>query len=152
HAFFSGRCLWQMIVGGVFDRFPDLRVVFVETEVHWIGSALKLFDSRMHLGDDWTDFAAHLERARAFSRMPSEYWATNCYAGISPFDAAQLPIEQLGSNYERAPGEFIIGGSRSMFGVDYPHFESIFPDTSDRLGSLIDAPTVNADDVERVVF
>ena len=56
HAFFSGRSLWQMIVGGVFDRFPDLKMVFVETEVHWIGPALKHFDSRMEMGDDWMGF------------------------------------------------------------------------------------------------
>src|SRR5262249_5673105 len=33
HSFYSGRSLWQMILGGVFERFPDLRLVFVETEV-----------------------------------------------------------------------------------------------------------------------
>jgi predicted TIM-barrel fold metal-dependent hydrolase len=152
HAFFSGRSLWQMIVGGVFDRFPSLRVVFVETEVHWIGPALRLFDSRMRLSDDWTDFAAHLERAREFSRLPSEYWATNCYAGISPFDVAQLPIEQLGSGYEPAPGEFVIGGDRAMFGVDYPHFESIFPSTDARLASLLEEPTVSEADARAVMF
>ncbi|MFI5047777.1 MAG: amidohydrolase family protein, partial [Acidimicrobiia bacterium] len=36
HSFFSGRSLWQMILGGVFERFPDLQVAFVETEIHWI--------------------------------------------------------------------------------------------------------------------
>ena len=36
HSFFSGRSLWQMMVGGVFDRFPDLQMVFVETEAYWM--------------------------------------------------------------------------------------------------------------------
>ena len=33
HSFFSGRSLWQLILGGVFERFPDLKLAFVETEV-----------------------------------------------------------------------------------------------------------------------
>ena len=33
NAFFSNRSLWQMIAGGVFDRFPDLQVAFVETQL-----------------------------------------------------------------------------------------------------------------------
>ena len=36
HSFFSGRSLSQMMVGGVFDRFPDLQLVFVETEAYWM--------------------------------------------------------------------------------------------------------------------
>ena len=152
HAFYSGRSLWQMIVGGVFDRFPRLRVVFVETEAYWVGPALLHFDKRMRMGDEWTEFAAHLARERAFKRMPSEYWETNCYAGISPFHPAQLPLEQLGSDYEPGPDEFTIQSDRAMFGVDYPHFESIYPSTADQLGALIAQPMVTDTDVRKVVF
>ena len=69
-AFFSGRSLWQMIVGGVFDRFPELKVVFTETQAYWISVALDQFDRRVLRGDDWTEFAAYLQRTRAFSRLP----------------------------------------------------------------------------------
>ena len=34
--FYCGRSLWQMILGGVFDRFPELHLVFVETGAEWI--------------------------------------------------------------------------------------------------------------------
>jgi len=152
HAFFSGRSLWQMIVGGVFDRFPDLKMVFVETKVHWIGPALKHFDSRMQMGDDWMGFAAHLRRERAFARQPSEYWATNCYAGISPFHPLQLPLDRFGSGYEPQAGEFAIRSENSMFGVDYPHFESIYPSTSEQLAALVDEPSVTEADARRVLF
>jgi predicted TIM-barrel fold metal-dependent hydrolase len=152
HAFFSGRSLWQMIVGGVFDRFPGLRVAYVETEVHWIGPALKHFDERVQMGDDWTAFAAFLQRERAFSRLPSEYWATNCYAGISPFHPNQLPVEKFGSRYEPADDEFVIRADNSMFGVDYPHFESIFPSTVDQVQALVDEPSMTDDDLSNVLF
>ena len=153
HAFFSGRSLWQMIVGGVFDRFPGLKVAFTETEVWWIGPALQRFDRRVKLGDDWTEFAAHLQRARAFSRLPSEYWATNCYAGISPFGSHQLSFARLGSGYEYPPGELaIIRSDRTMIGIDYPHFESTYPSTMDQVADLLGEPTVTEDDARRMLF
>ena len=50
HSFYSGRSLWQMILGGVFERFPDLRVAFVETEADWIAPAIRKLDRRLGLG------------------------------------------------------------------------------------------------------
>jgi predicted TIM-barrel fold metal-dependent hydrolase len=152
HAFFSGRSLWQMIVGGVFDRFPELKVAFIETGAWWIGTALREFDRRVGRGDDWTQFAAYLNRERKFSRLPSEYWATNCYAGISPFHGDQLPLRQLGSGYQPQPGEFTISSDRAMVGIDYPHFETIYPSTRDRIASLTSEPTVTEADAHRVLF
>ena len=152
HSFFSGRSLWQMILGGVFDRFPGLRMVFVETEVHWIGNVLQLLDRRTDMGDDWTGFAAFIQRERAFSRRPSEYWESNCFAGVSPFDAGQIDLATLGSDHETGPGDFAIGPQKAMFGADYPHFESIFPATKDKVASLLAAPTVSEADVQRIVF
>jgi len=152
HSFFSGRSLWQMIVGGVFDRFPGLSVVFVETEVHWIAPAFRNLDMKIGMGDDWTAFAAFLKRERAFARLPSEYWATNCYAGISPFHPNQIEIETLGSGYQPAPGEFTIGTERAMFGVDYPHFETVHPSTLDRVADLLAPSTVDTADAKRILF
>jgi predicted TIM-barrel fold metal-dependent hydrolase len=151
-AFFSGRSLWQMIVGGVFDRFPGLKVVFVETQAHWIGPALLNFDQRIKMGDDWMAFARHLSRQAQFSRLPSEYWDTNCYAGISPFSPLQLPVDKLGSRYEAKPGELPIRCANAMFGVDYPHFESIYPDTAQMAAVLAAEPTITQADLQDILF
>lgn len=152
HAFFSGRSLWQMILGGVFDRFPGLRVAFVETEAYWIGPALQHLDRRFEMGDDWTGFAAYLQRERTFHRAPSSYWTTNCFAGISPFHPNQLPVDKLGSDYEPQPGEFAVRSVNSMFGVDYPHFESIYPSTLEQVRALVQAPNLTMDDARKVLF
>jgi predicted TIM-barrel fold metal-dependent hydrolase len=151
-AFFAGRSLWQMIVGGVFDRFPGLRVVFVETQAHWIGPVLQDFDKRVSMGDDWMQFAAHLKRQRQFSRLPSDYWETNCYAGISPFSPLQLPVAKLGSGYQAEPGEFVIRCTRAMFGVDYPHFESIYPETAGQAALLAREPGISEADLRHILF
>ncbi|WP_036494086.1 amidohydrolase family protein [Nocardia sp. BMG111209] len=152
HSFFSGRSLWQMIVGGVFDRFPDLTVAYVETESWWIGAALDRFDRRFRRGDSWTGFAAHLRRERRFTRLPSEYWQTNCYAGISPFHHDQLPMDRMGSGYTPEDGEFVIGCDRAMVGIDYPHFETIYPNTDAQIAELTGQPTVTAADTRRLLF
>jgi len=152
HAFFSGRSLWQMIVGGVFDRFPGLKVVFVETQAHWIGPALRHFDQRVTMGDDWMAFARYLQREAQFSRLPSEYWESNCYAGISPFSPLQVPVEKLGSRYQAKPGEFAIRCANSMFGVDYPHFESTYPNTGQQAAALASEPNITESDLRRILF
>lgn len=35
------------------------------------------------MSDEWSEFTEYLERERAFSGLPSEYWASNCYVEIS---------------------------------------------------------------------
>jgi predicted TIM-barrel fold metal-dependent hydrolase len=152
HSFFSGRSLWQMILGGVFDRFPGLTVVFAETEAHWIGPAIDSIDRRLAMGDDWMEFAQFLQRERPFTRRARDYWESNCYAGISPFHPNQIDLADLGSTDEREPDEFRIRSDNAMFGVDYPHFESIFPDTRDQVANLVGEPSVTERDARKVLF
>ena len=128
HSFYSGRSLWQMILGGVFERFPDLRLAFVETEADWIAPVIRKLDRRLEWGDDWTGWAQTLQRMRQFTGSARDYWAANCFAGISPFTDDQVPLEELARpSAEYQP--FAIGCDNAMFGVDYPHFESVFPET-----------------------
>jgi predicted TIM-barrel fold metal-dependent hydrolase len=142
HSFYSGRSLWQMILGGVFDRFPDLRVAYVETEADWIVPTIRKLDRRLSWGDDWTGWARLLDRERALTRPASEYWASNCYAGISPFSVEQVSLQDLAREAD-GPDDFHIGADNAMFGVDYPHFESIFPTTLDRVAELVSHPSIS---------
>jgi predicted TIM-barrel fold metal-dependent hydrolase len=146
--FYSSRSMWQMMVGGVFDRFTKLHVAFVETGVDWIAATIKTLDERLGQGDDWMGFAEHLDRERACSRLPSEYWADNCSAGISPFSPLYIPFDQIIETGE----QFRLGSDHVMFGVDYPHFESIFPNTKDTVSTLIGTPVVTGDDAQKILF
>ncbi len=154
HSFFSGRSLWQMILGGVFERFPDLRMVFVETEVHWMAPVIQRLDERLGQGDDWLAFSRFMQRERSFSKLASEYWATNCYAGISPFTPIQIPMDTLVGHDEAGEpiAGFHIGADRSMFGVDYPHFETIFSATIDQVGQLLTDPCVTESEARKILY
>ena len=80
-----------------------------------------------------------LQRMRQFAGSARDYWAVNCFAGISPFTDDQVPLEELA----RPSGEyqaFAIGCDNAMFGVDYPHFESVFPETKVQVDALGASP------------
>lgn len=145
HSFFSGRSLSQMMVGGVFDRFPDLQLVFVETEAYWMPQVINRLQQFTGMGNDWTGFARSMNREPTMSRSPLEYWASNCHAGLSPFNSTMVPIEDFART--DVGSEFFIGADKAMFGVDYPHFESIWPVTKETVqGTLgwIGVPEVEA--------
>lgn len=150
HSFYSGRCLWQLMLGGVFERFPGLRVVFVETGAVWIPLKLRELDSFLATSDDWTGFAASIGRERMFSLSASEYWERNCAAGISPFGRHDLVVlEGIAFGKERPR---CIKPDKLMFGVDYPHFESIFPHTSDRVAELVKHYGLTDDEIRGVLY
>ena len=151
HSFFSGRSLWQLILGGVFERFPGLKLAFVETEAWWIGPMIELLDQRARIADDWTEFVQSLGQSLPFSRLPSEYWQSNCYAGISPFHPSQVSAGALGSS-DGAEAGFTIHSENAMFGVDYPHPESIFPNVIDNARLLAGMPHVTEADTRKVLY
>ena len=151
HSFYSGRSLWQMILGGVFERFPELRIAFIETEADWIAPAIRKLDRRLERGDDWTGWAQTLQRMRQFTGSARSYWAANCFAGISPFTEDQVPLDELARpSAEYQP--FCIGSDSAMFGVDYPHFESVFPETNVRVDALVQHPAISADVARQILY
>lgn len=154
HSFYSGRSMWQMMLGGVFDRFPELQVAFVETEAHWIGRTIELIDKHLMRSEDWMGFVKSINLERPFSKLASEYWASNCWAGISPFTPEQIPMDELvGKDEQQSPREgFSIGADRAMFGVDSPHFETIFPNTDEQVAHLVGHPSVSEEDARKILY
>jgi hypothetical protein len=39
-----------------------------------------------------------------------------------------------------------------MFGVDYPHFESVFPETKVRVDALVQHPSISADVSRKILY
>jgi hypothetical protein len=152
--FFSTRSLWQMILGGVFDRFPELKVAFIETQLLFVTPVVTSVDKRLAASSDWMEFAAHLGRDKPFTLTMAEYVHRNCTFGVSPFSAQQMPIDELvgkDEHQEPLPG-FHIGADNAMFGVDYPHFESVYDTLDQALASLVGHPSVTAADATKILF
>jgi predicted TIM-barrel fold metal-dependent hydrolase len=151
-SFFAGRSLWQMILGGVFERFPSLQVVFVEAGAEWIAPTIRQLDRRLREADDWVGFALFMQRPPQFTRTASEQWATNCHAGISPFAASVLDYDELAGAVGSGPAPFRIGSGKAMFGVDFPHFESLVPSTRERAVELSSHPSITGADMQKILF
>jgi predicted TIM-barrel fold metal-dependent hydrolase len=106
----SRRALWQLTFGKVFERHPDLKLVFTEQRVAWLAEALRHMDSIYEdaIVQGWSDVPP---------RRPSEYWVEHCYiAGsfLAPFETAMSAT---------------VGPANLMWGSDYPHTEGTWPYT-----------------------
>ena len=102
------RPLWQFIFGGVFVRFPELKLAFTEQGADWIPSTLERMDEQ---------FNSPFERGitEFLKKSPSEWWRSNCYVGASFMSRAECMIRDQ------------IGVPTIMWGSDYPHIEGTWP-------------------------
>ncbi len=111
--------LMQMIFGGVFDRHPELKVVFAEGGISWLMAALQdaemVYDS--YGNGDLLDPIEH---------RPTHYWQNNCYA---TFQNDLLGLRNLDH----------IGADNVMWSNDYPHSEGGFGYGPASIQAVIDA-------------
>ena len=107
------QALIAMIIGGVFEFHPRLRVGFLEAQNWWAPGLL----SRI----EW-DYANYRDsHAPYLSLTPKEYFRRNCWAAVE------------GSEPEIEATAGLIGADRMCISTDYPHFDSHFPNVSNNL-------------------
>ncbi len=110
-----------LVFSGVFDRFPALKVVFVEGGISWVASMLH--DADMIYNSFPTAMNPKLAHA------PSWYWSQHCYATFMT-DPAGLELLHR------------IGADTVMWSSDYPHQESTFGYTRSAIQAVFDATTI----------
>lgn len=105
------RAMWQLMLGGVFDRHPALKLVITEVRGDWLPDTLRhldaVFDQRRG------DLPA--------KRKPSEIWRNQCLVSLSFVHKAEVDMRHD------------IGLETIFFGRDYPHAEGTWPNTGDWL-------------------
>jgi predicted TIM-barrel fold metal-dependent hydrolase len=148
HSFFSGRSLWQLILGGVFDRFPSLKVAYVETESWWLRPVMELLDNRDKVGDEWAESNVLAAQKRAYKQLPSEYLRTNVYMGISPFMKALTDGNAFDDGKERE----IICTNNAMVGADYPHPETALPWLRQTVQEFAALPKISEAGARKVIY
>lgn len=97
----------SLTAGGVFERFPRLRVALLEGNCSW---APWLF---YRLDEHYEWLGAY--EAPDLRRRPSEYFRTNCFVSV---DADEEPVRQYVE---------VFGDENLVFSTDYPHADSKFP-------------------------
>lgn len=104
------QALGDLILAGVFERHPNLRVGTVEHELAWIPFFLEQMDYT------YTDRPARGEwhRFTDGDALPSDFFRRQCFASFQE-DAVGIRLRDS------------IGTEVLMFGSDYPHTESTYP-------------------------
>jgi predicted TIM-barrel fold metal-dependent hydrolase len=119
--FYSHRPLWSLVMSGVFDRYPNLRLVLAESGVGWIPQALQAMDHLHNKIKQGNIGALPLAGTLTLDRTPSEYWQTNCWVG-----ASFMVREDCLDRHQ-------IGVDRIMWGSDFPHDEGTYPYSSEAI-------------------
>jgi predicted TIM-barrel fold metal-dependent hydrolase len=105
----NARVVTNLILSGVFDRYPELKMVSVESGVGWIPFILEALDYEMSEN-------APRELA-ALKKMPSEYFRSNLYATF------------WFENNRNKLGDLIeaVGEDSILFETDFPHPTCLYP-------------------------
>ena len=98
------QALSMLILDGVLDRFPRLKVGIIELGAIWLPSYLRQLEAAMEA------FGRHEERLQKLSLKPSEYVTRQVRVTPYPTEPAGWIIEQSGPDI-------------CMFSSDYPHLE-----------------------------
>jgi predicted TIM-barrel fold metal-dependent hydrolase len=120
-SFFAHRPLWSLVLSGVFDRFPGLKLVFAEAGSSWVRNTLQAMDTIQAKQESGNIGVMTIVNPFRLSKKPSEYWATNCWLGSSFMTRGD------------ADDRDAIGVDRIMWGSDFPHDEGTFPHTREAL-------------------
>ncbi len=113
--FFIQRGYTQLILGGVFERFPRLRFIVTESGCAWVPGLLRRMDG-LHMGMK-AGLMGEVDYSKSvvLPEPPSFYARRNCWYGAS------FPHPQ--DIKDRA----FVGIDRILWGNDYPHVEGCYP-------------------------
>jgi predicted TIM-barrel fold metal-dependent hydrolase len=139
--YYTLRPLAQLVMSGVFERHPRLRVALTET-----GSNTWPISLFTHL-DAFVDRCARVpnshasnyagDAVRKLSLKPSEYFARNVWQGASFLSRPDCGLRDR------------IGVDRIMWGADYPHYEGTWPHSRAALQWTFQG--VEPDEVQRML-
>jgi uncharacterized protein len=117
HPFEQMLALGSICAGGVLERYPKLRVAFLEGNCSWLPWLLWRLDEHAEMfGDVWSP---------DLTMLPSEYFRRQCYVSVdSEEHTVRYAIDYLG------------GSDNIVYSTDYPHVDAKFPHSADTFFNL----------------
>jgi predicted TIM-barrel fold metal-dependent hydrolase len=104
-----------LVLGGVFQRNPDLKIVCVEADAGWVPHYMYRMDHAFKRHRNW------LPASQDLSRLPSEYFRDHIYTTFQDDWVAFQTADLM--NWERL-----------MWANDFPHSDSTWPWSQEMLG------------------
>jgi predicted TIM-barrel fold metal-dependent hydrolase len=112
-----------LLAGGVCERFPDAKFIFLEANGGWLVPWLERLDHHCRKFQ-W--------EVADLSLLPSEYMRRQCWISFDP-DEAML----------RTTAESpLVGPDRIIWASDYPHPDAKFPGVTEELAEALDGLTI----------
>lgn len=106
HPFEQQLACLSLLAGGVLERFPNLRVVFLESGCGWLPYWLERIDHH------WEQIGWMVPE---ITRRPSEYFQRQCWISCDP------------DEHDMAHVADAVGAHKIVFASDFPHYDAIFP-------------------------
>lgn len=98
----------MLVLGGVFERHPNLKIVCAEADAGWVPHFLYRMDHAFKRHRNW------LKPGQELSKLPSEYFSENIYTTFQDDWVAFQVAEMM--NWKRL-----------MWANDFPHSDSTWP-------------------------
>ena len=111
----AGTNAVQLLLSGLFDRFPDLRVMLAETSIGWVPFFLEIADVRYNRHIYWAEQMNGFAPLRA---MPSELLNEYFYWGFQQ-DRSGVDLRHH------------LNVDHLVWAADFPHQESDWPDSDE---------------------
>lgn len=107
----------QMVMSGLFDRFPSLEIYFAESQIGWVPIYLEQMDHNYNRHRHWAEEIYHM---KPLKQLPSEYVKQHILWGF--FD------DPIGIKMRHE-----VGVDKIIWGGDFPHVESDWPNSGKAL-------------------
>jgi predicted TIM-barrel fold metal-dependent hydrolase len=118
-----------MIVGGVLERFPAMRVGFLEGNCGWLPWWLHRLD------DQWKKYGGG--ESITLSAQPSEYFTRQCFIGTDVDEELLTVVINE------------IGDDNIVMSVDYPHADGPFPNG---VKEFLELPGVSLESKKKIMW
>jgi predicted TIM-barrel fold metal-dependent hydrolase len=118
----GGLNVVQLVLHGLFDRFPKLKLYFAETQAGWVPTFLEVADLRYQRHHRWAHELFGWQPLQ--HGLPSEYVKEHIYWGIV-HDRTGVEMRHH------------VGVNRIMWSTDFPHQESEWPRSREVLEKMM---------------
>jgi len=129
HPMEQQMAMLSMMVNGVYERFPQLRVAYLEGGSAWLPWWLERIEEHFEVAR-WNEVAG-------LSLSPTEYFKRNCYVST---DADERLLYQVIE---------VLGDDRILFPTDYPHPDAKYPGVVD---SFLDLPRGGEESKRKILW
>lgn len=124
------RSLTAMIMSGVFERHPGLKVVSVENQAGWVAHWLFRMDQR------YRERKGRWERFRA-DMLPSDFFHQNVSVSFQ-------------DDWTAVATRSLIGVENLLWGSDYPHTECTWPESRRVIREIFEG--VSEEDLDKITY